>query len=130
MSGATAHGTASDGDIDLFLITAPGRAWAVSLLLFVGAKLLGLRQVMCVNYLVSEDKLTLTEHDPFTANQLVGLKPLAGLDTYDRLIRANDWGAAYYPNFWNHYRTLVSNEDSMPRTGAHRLEAALGAGGV
>lgn len=129
LSGATAHGTASDGDIDLFLITAPKRAWAVSLLLMVGAKLMGVRRVICVNYLVSEDRLAITEHDPFTAHQIVSLKPLTGFDVYYRFVRANDWGALYYPNFWRHFREYASCTGGRCHAGSRRLEAALGWGG-
>ena len=64
LSGATAHHNASDGDIDLFLITAKGRTWAVSFFLFACMKLLGLRRTICLNYLLGEDGLALPDRDP------------------------------------------------------------------
>ena len=66
LSGATAHHNASDGDIDLFLITAKGRTWAVSFFLFACMKLLGLRRTICLNYLLGEDGLALPDRDPYT----------------------------------------------------------------
>ncbi|MFQ5789326.1 MAG: glycosyltransferase family 4 protein [Acidobacteriota bacterium] len=129
LSGAAAHGNAADGDIDLFLIAAPGRTWAVSFLLFVAAKLAGLRHVMCVNYLVSEKSLALPERDPFTANQIVSLKPLAGRPDYLRFVKANDWGAAYFPNFWKLFRECAPSNSSCPPAGSFWLEALLSFGG-
>jgi glycosyltransferase involved in cell wall biosynthesis len=129
LSGATAHGNAADNDIDLFLVTAPGRAWAVSFLLFVVAKLAGLRRVLCLNYLLSERTLALAERDPFTAHQLVSLRPLAGFETYLRLIEANPWVGEEFPNFARSHRDYTPARGNGLSAGSPWLEAALAWGG-
>lgn len=113
LSGAAAHGNARDDDIDLFLVTAPGRTWTVALVSFVVMKLLRRRRALCMNYFVGTDRVALSEQDAFTANQLVGLKPLAGRTQYLRLLRANDWGARFFPNFWQRSNLAAT---SVPQT--------------
>jgi len=129
LSGATAHGNAADGDIDLFVVTAPGRTWAVAFFLFVVAKLAGLRRALCLNYFLSERTLALSERDPFTAHQLVSLRPLAGFETYKRLLEANPWVRGEFPNFWRHYREYRGARPGAPSAGSPWLEAVLALGG-
>jgi glycosyltransferase involved in cell wall biosynthesis len=128
-SGATAHGNSRDGDVDLFVVTAPGRTWAVAFLLFVAMKLLGRRRTMCLNYFLSEDRLALSDRDPFTASQIVALKPVSGSGIFYRLVRANEWGAAYFPNFWERYRSLAPPKEGEPPSGSFFWEMALSFGG-
>jgi hypothetical protein len=99
ISGACAHDNAADDDLDLFLVTRRGRAWAVCLALMVLAKLAGVRRTLCVNYVVDEDALALPERDPFTAAELVGLRPVAGAGAYRALLEANAWVERLHPNF-------------------------------
>ena len=124
LSGATAHDNARDEDIDLFVVTSEGRTWAVALLLHVAMKLLRRRKTICLNYFVGEDKLALSEHDAFTASQIVALKPLAGRGVLYRLVRANSWGTRFFPNFWREFRSLVPSEPEPP-VGSFLLETAL-----
>ena len=125
LSGATAHENASDDDIDVFVVTARERTWAVALWLFVLMKLLRRRRMMCLNYFISEDRLALAERDAFTANQIAGLKPLAGRAVYYRLVRANRWGERFFPNFWRHFRELEPRPADEPEAGSRRGEALL-----
>lgn len=100
LSGSLAHLNADRGaDVDLFVITAPGRVWGVTLTALVAARLLGWRQHLCLNYVVSERSLAVEPADLFTANQIVHLRPLMGLDVYRRFLGANDFVARLYPNF-------------------------------
>jgi glycosyltransferase involved in cell wall biosynthesis len=128
-SGATAHENSRDGDVDLFVVTARERAWAVALLLFVAMKLLGRRRTICLNYFLSEDQLALAERDAFTASQIVSLKPLSGSGVFYRLVRANEWGASFFPNFWERYRSLVPPAAREPSSGSFFWEAVLSLGG-
>ena len=128
-SGATAHENSSDGDVDLFVVTARERAWAVAFLLFVAMKLLGRRRTICLNYFLSEDQLALAERDAFTASQIVSLKPVSGSGVFYRLVRANEWGASFFPNFWACYRTLVPTPTREPSSGSFFWEAVLSFGG-
>ncbi|MEZ5294280.1 MAG: hypothetical protein R2745_24595 [Vicinamibacterales bacterium] len=103
ISGSLAHLNAEDGDeaadLDLFVVTAPGRVWLVTLVALVVAKLAGWRRRLCLNYVVSEAALAVTPHDLFTANQILHLQPIAGPATYRRFLAANAFVLAHYPNF-------------------------------
>jgi glycosyltransferase involved in cell wall biosynthesis len=128
-SGATAHENSGDGDVDLFVVTARERAWAVAFLLFVAMKLLGRRRTICLNYFLSEDRLALAERDAFTASQIVSLRPLSGSGVFYRLVRSNEWGASFFPNFWERYRSLVPPKALEPSSGSFFWEAVLSFGG-
>ncbi|MCA1583234.1 MAG: hypothetical protein LC791_00185 [Acidobacteria bacterium] len=100
LSGSLAHLNAARGaDVDLFVITAPGRVWSVTLTALVAARIFGWRRRLCLNYSVSEKALAVTPADLFTANQIVHLRPLIGLDVYRQFLAANDFVARVYPNF-------------------------------
>ncbi|MGE0811916.1 MAG: hypothetical protein AB7O28_14085 [Vicinamibacterales bacterium] len=103
ISGSLAHLNAEDGDeaadLDLFVVTAPGRVWLVTLVALVVAKLAGWRRRLCLNYVISEAALAVTPHDLFTANQILHLQPIAGPSTYRRFLAANAFVRAHYPNF-------------------------------
>jgi hypothetical protein len=89
----------------------------------VASKLAGLRRSLCVNYVVGEDSLALPEQDRFTAAEIVGLRPLAGGDTYRRFVRANGWIEERHPNF---VAECDAEAERVPaRAGAPRLEAVL-----
>jgi hypothetical protein len=123
LSGACAHGNASDDDVDVFLITHPARAWAVTLFLMIASKLAGLRRSLCINYILAEDGMALPERDRFTAAEIVGLRPLAGRGVYHRFVRANDWIAPLHPNFWESYE--ANSAAVHTAVGAPRIEAVL-----
>lgn len=103
ISGSLAHLNADDGaaagDLDLFVVTAPGRVWLVTVVALVVAHLRGWRQRLCLNYVVSERALAAPSADLFTANQIVHLRPLTGDDAYRRFVDANPCVRAHYPNF-------------------------------
>ncbi|HEY7819284.1 MAG TPA: glycosyltransferase family 1 protein [Vicinamibacteria bacterium] len=128
-SGATAHENSRDGDVDLFVVTARERAWAVALILFLAMKFLGRRRTICLNYFLAEDRLALAEQDAFTASQIASLKPVSGRAFLYRLVRANEWGASFFPNFWQRYRSLVASSADEPEAGSLFWEAVLSLGG-
>lgn len=99
LSGACAHGNATDHDVDVFLVTGRGRAWLVCLALTVLSRLVGVRRSLCLNYIVDEEALTFGERDLFTASEAVGMRLLAGPATYARLFQANAWVFDRFPNF-------------------------------
>jgi hypothetical protein len=127
LSGGCAHENASDGDVDLFLVTRRGRAWAVYLALIVGSRLLGVRRTLCINYVVDESELALPEQDVFTGSELVGMRALAGQETYGRLVRANAWVAERFPNFF-HDRHAADARDVPSAGGPRWLERLLDLG--
>ena len=127
LSGGCAHENATDGDVDVFLVTRRGRAWAVYLALIAASRLLGVRRTLCINYVVDESELALPERDVFTASELVGLRPLAGPQTYYRLVQVNDWVAGWFPNFF--HERHVSDAGGVPPAGGPRwLERVLDLG--
>ena len=100
LSGSLAHLNAErTADLDLFVITAPGRVWTVTLAVLVIAKLLGWRQRLCLNYVVSEAALRIEPADLFSANQIIHLRPISGHEVFERFIDANAFVRHFYPNF-------------------------------
>lgn len=100
LSGSIAHLNADeDGDLDLFVVTAPGRVWLVTTMAIVAAKLGGWRRRLCLNFVVSERALEVAPQDLFTANQILHLRPLTGGAVYRQFLGANPWVRTYYPNF-------------------------------
>src|SRR5262249_31378662 len=88
-------------DIDLFVVTAAGRAYLTYTLLFLVTKFTGTRHVICPNYLIDENELVIRYHrDLFTAHQLVSARPLSGRSTYLHFCRANEsWVRLHSPAF-------------------------------
>jgi len=102
LSGGVAHrNPGRRPDLDLFVITASGRAYTAYTMLFVATKLTGKRRVVCVNYVVDESELAIAyHHDLFTAHQLQSARPFSGQSAYEALCRANDaWVRRFFPTF-------------------------------
>jgi hypothetical protein len=125
VSGACAHGNATDDDVDVFLVTREGRAWGVCLVLTVLSRLVGVRRTLCLNYIVDDKALALPERDVFTAAELVGLRLLAGPETYRRLVDVNGWAADLFPNFRERHRT---ESEGVAPAGARFWERLLDLG--
>jgi hypothetical protein len=100
LSGSLAHLNADDGaDLDLFVVTSPGRVWTVTVATLAVARLRGWRKRLCLNYVVSERELWIAPADLFSANQIVHLQPIRGGVTYRRFLEANHFVERFYPNF-------------------------------
>lgn len=100
LSGSVAHLNAErSADLDLFVITAPGRVWSVTLSVLVISRLLGWRKRMCLNYVISERAMAIEPADLFSANQIIHLRPIVGHDVFERFVNANPFVKAFYPNF-------------------------------
>jgi hypothetical protein len=100
LSGSLAHLNAdADADLDLFVITCPGRVWTTTVVTLAVARLLGWRRRLCLNYVISERALWIAPADLFSANQIVHLRPLTGEGTYRRFLDANRFVERFYPNF-------------------------------
>jgi hypothetical protein len=122
LSGACAHGNATDDDVDVFLMVRRGRAWGVTAAIMLVSKLLGVRRTLCVNYVLDEAAACLPEHDLVTASEIVGMQPLAGREAYREFVAANDWVRGYFPNF---YAAHVEESAPVPRASAPRWMEAL-----
>ena len=100
LSGSLAHLNAErSADLDLFVITAPGQVWSVTLSVLVISRLLGWRKRMCLNYVISEGAMAIEPADLFSANQIIHLRPVVGHDVFERFVNANPFVKAFYPNF-------------------------------
>ena len=100
LSGSLAHLNAErSADLDLFVITAPGHVWSVTLSVLVISRLLGWRKRMCLNYVISERAMAIEPADLFSANQIIHLRPVIGHDVFAQFVNANPFVKRFYPNF-------------------------------
>jgi hypothetical protein len=100
VTGALAMNNARpDDDIDLFILSQPGRLW-LSRLLVLGVVKLAARQgyVLCPNFFLSTDHLRLSERNLFTAHEVVQMIPLERNRWYEAFIDANGWVTDFLPN--------------------------------
>ena len=101
LSGSMSKGVlAVDGDIDYFIITAPGRLWVARTLLILYKKLLlfNSRRDFCVNYFVDTEHLPIEDRNLFTATEVATLVPTFGASTCQAFFEANRWAFQQFPN--------------------------------
>ena len=100
VTGALAMNNVPEGDdIDLILVTTPGRVWlarAFAIAVVRAAKLFNVS--LCPNYLLAETRLQQDQRDLFVAHELAQMIPLAGHNVYWRMRAANGWAANFLPN--------------------------------
>lgn len=115
----------ASADIDLFLITEPGRVWLARALTILVVRLAALSRVMlCPNYLIATDALELAERNLYSARELAQMQPLYGAAWYHRLRLCNRWTLDYLPNADIGAFPLALPLDHLPR--AARLLKWLG----
>ena len=98
-----------DDDIDLLVITASGQLWSTRALVLACLSALGVKRPddgrtehpdkACVNVLLTEDDLALTDHNLFIAHEICQMLPLVGQDTYGRFLDANLWVSEFLPQW-------------------------------
>jgi len=100
VTGALAMNNARpDDDIDLFILTQPGRLWLCRLLVLGVVKLAARGgYVLCPNFLLSTDQLRLSERNLFTAHEVVQMVPLERNHWYRAFVEANGWVVNFLPN--------------------------------
>ncbi|MCU0304388.1 MAG: hypothetical protein MUC56_10065 [Thermoanaerobaculales bacterium] len=121
----------ADADIDLLVVTVPGRVWlsrALITQLVRAARLAGV--VLCPNWLLADDALALDEPGHFAARELAQMVPLTGLGVYRRMRRLNPWADRWLPNASGPPRPV--DHDDVPRglavrAGERLLGGRLGA---
>lgn len=88
----------SRDDIDVFIVTAPGRLWLCRALVILLVRLAALAgDELCPNYFLSEHKLVFSQHNIFTAREVVQMVPLYGADIYWQIRRLNGWVDHFLP---------------------------------
>jgi hypothetical protein len=101
-----------DADFDYMLVTAPGRVWtgrAFALLLNRLTRRLG--HTLCPNIIVSENALTWSTRDLYTARELCQMIPIAGTDVYQKLMDQNGWIEDFLPNFECETSQVLKNSE-------------------
>ncbi len=129
LSGGTAHKNARGGDdIDLFVVATAGRAYTAYTMLFLASTLTRRRGILCPNYLVDENHLRIAyHHDLFTAHQAISLVPIAGLDTFDAFVRANEaWVRGFYPAYLPRPPGAMLKSSRLQRVAEGMLRWSLG----
>ena len=97
--GLACDSVAPHDDIDLFIITAPGRLWLTRLAVVSVVRVVGLRgPELCPNYLLSTDALDLDVRTQYVARELAQTVPLVGHDCWDDLLDRNAWYRDHLPN--------------------------------
>lgn len=114
---------AQQPDIDLLVVTAPGRVWIARRLIVGLVRLARLRRDdLCPNYIISRDNLTLDQRDLFTAHELAQMIPLYGLNLYERMLAQNSWATAYLPAAFSDARRNVRGcQSGVLRKGIERV---------
>jgi len=99
-SGGTSHrnSTGEGEDLDLFVVTEPGRSWLVYGLIVLLARLHRCRPVICANYVVDLAHLAIPRRDLFTAHELLYVRPVTDPGVRRALLAANGWVFRRYPN--------------------------------
>ncbi|MBI4551557.1 MAG: glycosyltransferase [Candidatus Latescibacteria bacterium] len=101
-----------ESDIDLFVIVEGARIWSTYAFLAGVAKLIGKRDLLCLNYLIGRTDYCVEEHDFFTAHQIASLKPIYGWERFRRFTAANGWVTAHLPQWNGHANGTVNHRAS------------------
>lgn len=98
ISGAAAFGNCPDGDdLDLFIVTEPGRLWLVYTTLALMLKLRRKRHSLCLNYLIAEGASERLERNFYVAHQIAHLRPLLGEEVLQCYRNRYAWVAQHLP---------------------------------
>ncbi|MCU0482498.1 MAG: hypothetical protein MUE54_14980 [Anaerolineae bacterium] len=122
--------TDKEGDIDLMIITAPGRLWLCRLLV-IGMVKRGIKRdgiTLCPNYFVTTNALNITDQNPFTAREWAQMVPLAGFEVYAHFRNLNAWSHEYFPNATTppQRATITTNMPILKRISEAILKTPLG----
>jgi len=96
---AVRNPTASNDDLDYFLLVEPGRVWlarAFAILLVRAGRIAGAE--VCPNYVLASDQLTQKRQDLFIAREISQMIPLYGMQHYTAFRQANRWAQGFQPN--------------------------------
>lgn len=95
------HSMPPDGDIDFFIVTAPGRLWLSRTLMVLFKKiwLFNSHKYFCINYFIDTEHLSIAEKNIFTATEIATMLPLYGREGCQAFGAANAWAWAELPNF-------------------------------
>ncbi len=111
VTGALAvNNVEADDDIDLFIVTQPGRVWLCRALVILLVRLAALAgDEVCPNYFLSEQRLVFDDRTLFAAREVTQMVPLYGPDIYWRIRQLNGW-----------VDDLLPQADAPPQPDYHR----------
>jgi nucleotide-binding universal stress UspA family protein len=128
------HSATPEDDIDLLIITARGRLWLTRALVLTMLWAMRVKRAddgrpqhpnqACANIFLSEDDLTLPDHNLFIAHEICQMLPLLGPDTYRRFLDANDWVRDFLPQ-WEAAASTWQDRRGLHWL-RHAVEATLG----
>lgn len=101
ISGSCSKGLLDkDGDVDYFIITAPGRLWLCRSILIAFKKLVlfNSKKYFCVNYFLSADQLEIPDRNVFVACEISTLMPVSNKALFDKYLEHNQWVQDFLPN--------------------------------
>ncbi len=96
-----------DDDIDYFVICEEGRVWLCKFLLVLYKRIILKNNIkyFCLNYYISEEDLSIDEHNLFTSIELVTLLPVVNNELYMQLLADNSWYSNFLPNWPGQQKT-------------------------
>ena len=87
-----------NADFDYMLVAAKGRVWtARAFALLFNRIVRAFGHTICPNLIVSESALEWSQHDLYSARELVQMIPIAGMDVYQEVMEVNSWVAEFVP---------------------------------
>lgn len=114
-------------DIDYFVVTEPGRLWLARLMIVGVVRSAAPRgDVICPNYLLTENALEFDDRNLYTAHEVAQMVPISGFATYRRLRELNTWIEEYLPNTGGPPRYVRAPSRGRPARAL--VEAALRTG--
>ena len=88
----------AEDDIDVFIVTEPGRLWLCRALVIAVVRLTRLAgDELCPNYFVSTNQLAFPDRSFFSAREIAQMVPLYGPNTYDHVRQMNRWVEEFLP---------------------------------
>jgi hypothetical protein len=113
ISGSCSKGLLDEeGDVDYFIITAPGRLWLCRSLLVAFKKLFlfNSKKYFCVNYFLSSDQLEIPDRNVFVACEISTLMPVSNKALFDNYLQHNKWVNDYLPNKKSYNALFLKDE--------------------
>jgi len=117
VTGALAVDNVKTGaDIDYLIVTVPGRVWLCRSMIIQMVRLARLRGVvLCPNWVLAADALSLENHTLFAAREMTQMVPIVGLELYRRTRELNPWVDELLPNAAGPPRAIDDGEHRRSR---------------
>jgi hypothetical protein len=127
ITGALAMSNAERrADIDLFVLTHPGRVWLCRLLVLAVVRLAAIRgHRLCPNFLLSTAEPLLRERNLFTAHEIAQMVPVRATEWYAHFMEANRWALDYLPNARSRERRPPRADNILTRIATWVLSSRL-----